>query len=325
MALAMILIQQNEQLNPRVQIARTTFDKIISDRHEEAMAKFGASVAQGLIDAGGRNATIGLRGRGGSSNTSAIVGMALFTQYWYWFPMAHFASLAFTPTAMIGVTKSLELPALEFVSHAPPSLFAYPPHLQGPSEKKPEKVETAVLSTTAKSQARQRTKEKKKAAADSMDTDETSKPEEEEPVQDKPQETAKEQPKEEHLPNGSRVTPFQLKYVTLPSESRYSALRPLAKQTLHDLSSARELDMSATASRGGILLLYDQDPSAPFVPAKPKPKEDETMDHEAAAKALAATSDDDNNKAQTGVKRDDDNEKQEAPSTQDVEMDEQAR
>ena len=116
MALAMILIQQNEQLNPRVQVARTTFDKIISDRHEEAMAKFGASIAQGLIDAGGRNATIGLRGRGGSSNTSAIVGMALFTQYWYWFPMAHFASLAFTPTAMIGVTKSLELPALEFLS-----------------------------------------------------------------------------------------------------------------------------------------------------------------------------------------------------------------
>ena len=250
--------------------------------------------------------------------------MALFTQYWYWFPMAHFASLAFTPTAMIGVTKSLELPALEFVSHAPPSLFAYPPHLQGPSEKKPEKVETAVLSTTAKSQARQRSKEKKKAAADSMDTDEASKPEEEEPVQDKPQETAKEQPKEEHLPNGSRVTPFQLKYVTLPPEARYTALRPLAKQTLHDLSSARELDMSATASRGGILLLYDRDPSAPFVPAKPKPKEDEAMDHEAAAKALAATSDDDNNKAQTSVKRDDDNEKQEAPSTQDVEMDEQA-
>ena len=324
MALAMIMIQQNEQLNPRVQVARTTFDKIISDRHEEAMAKFGASIAQGLIDAGGRNATIGLRGRGGSSNTSAIVGMALFTQYWYWFPMAHFASLAFTPTAMIGVTKSLELPALEFVSHAPPSLFAYPPHLQGPSEKKPEKVETAVLSTTAKSQARQRTKEKKKAAADSMDTDEALKPEEEEPVQDKPQETAKEQPKEEHLPNGSRVTPFQLKYVTLPPEARYTALRPLAKQTLHDLSSARELDMSATASRGGILMLYDRDPSAPFVPAKPKPKEDEAMDHEAAAKALAATSDDDNNKAQTSVKRDDDNEKQEAPSTQDVEMDEQA-
>ena len=102
------------------------------------------------------------------------------------------------------------------------------------------------------------------------------------------------------------------------------ALRPLAKQTLHDLSSARELDMSATASRGGILMLYDRDPSAPFVPAKPKPKEDEAMDHEAAAKALAATSDDDNNKAQTSVKRDDDNEKQEAPSTQDVEMDEQA-
>ena len=327
LALAMILIQQNEELNPRVQMARTTFDKIISERHEEAMARFGASVAQGLIDAGGRNATIGLRGRGGSSNTSAIVGMALFTQYWYWFPMAHFASLAFTPTAMIGVTKSLELPALEFVSHAPPNLFAYPPHLQGPSEKKPEKVETAVLSTTAKSQARQRTKEKKKAAADSMDTDEVSKPEEEVPVQDKPQEAAaKEQPKEERLPNGSRVTPFQLKYVTLPSESRYTALRPLAKQTLHDLSSARELDMSATASRGGILLLYDREPSAPFVPAKPNPKVDEALDHEAAAKALAATSDNDNvDKAHTGVKRDEDNEKQEAPSTQDVEMDEQAR
>lgn len=341
MALAMILIQQNEELNPRVTTARSTFDKIIGEKHEEAMAKFGAAIAQGLIDAGGRNVTMGLRGSGGSTNTAAVVGMALFTQYWYWFPMAHFASLACTPTAMIGVTNKLEAPKLSFISHAPPSLFAYPPPLQGPSEKKREKVETAVLSTTAKSQARQRTKEKKKAAAESMDVDDAAVPKEEEhssgnPKDEKnaedaapPKPSKADEPSEERLSNGSRVTPFQLKYVSVPTDARYAPVRPLAKQTSYvaDPSAARELDMSATASRGGILLLHDRDPSAPFVPAKQpdnaeQPGGDEKMDHDKAAATMAAAADHDKPE-QTGVEYK--QEEENAPPPQDVEMDEQAR
>lgn len=105
----MILIQQNETLNPKVKSTRELFAKIVKDKHEDAMAKLGATMAQGLLDAGGRNVTISMQSKSGSSNMPAIVGLALFTQFWYWFPLAHCASLAFTPTAIIGVDKDLKV------------------------------------------------------------------------------------------------------------------------------------------------------------------------------------------------------------------------
>lgn len=108
-ALSMILIQQNSTLNPKAGDARKLFEKIISDKHEDPMAKFGASLSQGLIDAGGRNVTISLMRGNGNMSMPAIVGLALFTQFWYWFPMAHCAVLAFSPTAIIGVNEDLKV------------------------------------------------------------------------------------------------------------------------------------------------------------------------------------------------------------------------
>lgn len=56
--------------------------KSISDKHEDILAKIGSIIAAGILDAGGRNASIGLRSRGGAYRLSAIVGLAVFTQYW---------------------------------------------------------------------------------------------------------------------------------------------------------------------------------------------------------------------------------------------------
>ncbi|WFC98642.1 proteasome regulatory particle base subunit [Malassezia yamatoensis] len=304
MALAMVLVQQNEVLNPRVSNVRKILSQILTEKHEEAMAKFGATLAQGLIDAGGRNATISLQGRGGSINTPAIVGMALFTQYWYWFPMAHFAALAFTPTAIIGLTRSLDLPDIELVSRARPSLFAYPPPLEAPSEKKREKVETAVLSTTAKAQARQRTKDKKKAAQedhDAMDQDDVkSKPLTPSQSDVKKEEKPARRPEasQERIKNCSRVTPYQLKYVAFPPSSRFQSVRPIlgsraevwhgtstvgalpmlssrsesgshansSSTSRHpEPSQARQLHYSVTGGAGGILMLLDRDASQSYV------------------------------------------------------------
>lgn len=39
-------------------------------------------MATGILDAGGRNATMALRSRSGYFRRTAIVGLALFTQYW---------------------------------------------------------------------------------------------------------------------------------------------------------------------------------------------------------------------------------------------------
>jgi 26S proteasome regulatory subunit N2 len=104
----------------------------------------------------------------------AVVGMLIFTQFWYWYPLVNMISLAFTPTAVIGLNKDLKMPQLEIVSNTKPSAFAYPPQTQPPTSEKVEKVATAVLSTTAKAKARAQKIEKekeKKEKKDEMDVD----------------------------------------------------------------------------------------------------------------------------------------------------------
>ena len=195
-SLAMILIQQTEAQSPYVAETRKLFEKVVSDKHEDSLAKFGAAISQGIIDAGGRNVTISLQSKAGTPNMTSIVGMALFSQFWYWYPLAHCLSLSFTPTAIIGLDAQLrvsslaghariallwshcgpllhQIPKFEFISNAKPSLFAYPAPYQPPAKEKVEKVATAVLSTTARAQARAKTKEQEKATAEGGDAMET--------------------------------------------------------------------------------------------------------------------------------------------------------
>lgn len=51
-ASAMILMQQNAASNPKVDEYRKLYSKCISTLHEDVLAKFGAVLAQGIIDAG---------------------------------------------------------------------------------------------------------------------------------------------------------------------------------------------------------------------------------------------------------------------------------
>lgn len=108
-ALGMILVQQSEASSPSMSSTRALYTKVISNKHEDPMARFGAAVGQGFIDAGGRNVTISLQSRAGSRNTNAIVGMALFCQFWYWYPLALCGCLAFEPTAIIGLNEDLKV------------------------------------------------------------------------------------------------------------------------------------------------------------------------------------------------------------------------
>eukprot|EP00003_Mantamonas_plastica_P027059 TRINITY_DN56_c0_g1_i12.p2 TRINITY_DN56_c0_g1~~TRINITY_DN56_c0_g1_i12.p2 ORF type:complete len:808 (+),score=368.87 TRINITY_DN56_c0_g1_i12:843-3266(+) len=149
-ALAMILMQLNEKQEPKVKEVRDLFAKIISNKREPTMAKLGAIFATGLIDAGGRNVTISLLTRTGHKNMPAIVGLAMFTQFWNWYPFTHFISMAFSPTALIGLNRDLKVPKTEFISQATPSTFAYPEPIKAPETDKKKKVEKAVLSFTNK-------------------------------------------------------------------------------------------------------------------------------------------------------------------------------
>jgi 26S proteasome regulatory subunit N2 len=269
-ALAMIMVQQNEIMNPKVAAIRKTLRKIVGDRHEEAMTKFGCALALGIIDAGGRNCTIGLQTQTGNLNMAGIVGMAVFTQYWYWFPFTHFLSLSFTPTSMIGLDHDLEIPSFKFHSATRPSLFDYPPKQEVKTDEAPTLIATAVLSTTA--QAKRRAKNKERAQRrESMDIDQTpttpkiSAPTgekmdvDEEAIKDDEKKEGtegeketisaseiakKKQEKEKvgyEIENMSRVLPAQLKFISFPT-GRY---KPVKKPT------------------GGVILMIDSQPGEP--------------------------------------------------------------
>ncbi|XP_046865190.1 26S proteasome non-ATPase regulatory subunit 1 [Drosophila willistoni] len=172
MASAMILIQHTDQSCPKTTFFRQLYAEVISNKHEDVMAKYGAILAQGIIDAGGRNATLSLQSRTGHTNLQAVVGMLAFTQYWYWFPLAHTLSLAFTPTCVIGLNSDLKMPKMEYKSAAKPSLYAYPAPLEEKKSEEREKVATAVLSIAARQKRRENADKKED---EKMDVDEDSK------------------------------------------------------------------------------------------------------------------------------------------------------
>ena len=177
--------------------------------------------------------------------------MAVFAQYWYWFPLTHFLSLSFTPTSIIGVDQDLEVPSFKFHSATRPSLFDYPPEQETKTEDAPEKVKTAVLSTTAQAKRRAQKKEKQQrresmdidqtpttpkttGLGDKMDTDEPRAEDDREEGAEKKEEAdskdgglKKKLEKEKvgyHLENMSRVLPAQRKFISFP-EGRYKPVK----------------------------------------------------------------------------------------------------
>lgn len=259
-SLSMIMVQQNEAMNPKVGTVRKTLQKAVGDRHEDAMTKFGSAISLGIIDAGGRNCTISLQTQTGNLNMAGIVGMTVFTQYWYWFPLTHFLSLSFAPTSVIGLDQDLEVPSLKIHSATRPSLFDYPPEQETKTEDAPEKVKTAVLSTTAQAKRRAQKKEKQQrresmeidqtpttpktsVMGDRMETDEPSTKRDEEKDGEKREANKKEggEAKDGSLPEGlrkkmerekvgydienmSRVLPAQLKFISFPG-GRYEPVK----------------------------------------------------------------------------------------------------
>ncbi|KAK6626505.1 proteasome regulatory particle base subunit [Polyplax serrata] len=224
-ASAMILIQQTEATCPKVKEIRALYAKVIVDKHEDVMAKFGAILAQGIIDAGGRNVTVSLQSRTGHTNMLAVVGMLVFTQYWFWFPLAHCLALAFTPTCLITLNAQLKMPKMEFRCNAKPSTFAYPAPLEEKKREDREKVATAVLSIAARAKRKESDRKEMK-----MDVDEEKeKKDEKEEKKKKEEETKKEpEPNFEILSNPVRAMKQQLKVLSLVESSPYVPLKDVS-------------------------------------------------------------------------------------------------
>lgn len=255
-ASALIMIQQTEITCPKVNQFRQLYSKVINDKHDDVMAKFGAILAQGILDAGGHNVTI-----------SSVQDWAHPYAFCSWcsclYPVlvlvssSHFLSLAYTPTCVIGLNKDLKMPKVQYKSNCKPSTFAYPAPLEVPKEKEKEKVSTAVLSITAK--AKKKEKEKEKKEEEKMEVDEAEKKEEKEKKKEP-------EPNFQLLDNPARVMPAQLKVLTMPETCRYQPFKPLSIGgiiILKDTSEDIEELVEPVAAHGPKIEEEEQEPEPP--------------------------------------------------------------
>ncbi len=96
-----------------------------------------------------------MQSHSGFMKMGGAVGIMMFLQHWYWYPLMRFLSLSFTSTMLIGPNKDFDMPTLCATCNAPPSMFSY----LLPEEKKDEDVKmvtTVVLSTTMRAKQRRR-------------------------------------------------------------------------------------------------------------------------------------------------------------------------
>ncbi|KAF9610742.1 hypothetical protein IFM89_024598 [Coptis chinensis] len=296
MAMAMVMVQTSEAADPRVGNFRRQLEKIILDKHEDTMSKMGAILATGILDAGGRNVTIKLLSKTKHDKVTAVVGLAVFTQFWYWYPLIYFSSLAFSPTALIGLNYDLKVPRFEFLSHAKPSLFEYPRPITPPQAISAARIQSAVLSTSAKAKARANKKEAdQKAAAEKLSNEESPSVAQnsgkgksiaekdgdamqvDNPAEKKPES----EPSFEILINPARVVPAQEKFIKFLEDSRYTPvklapsgfvllkdLRPNEPEVLSLTDTPSSMASPATASTTGqqgqaSAMTVDEEPQPP--------------------------------------------------------------
>ena len=164
--LGLALVMMNLAIPSTGASVRRLFEKVSSSRNEDPLAKFGAVLAQGIIDAGGKNACLRLLLPNGQRNWPGVAGALLFAYYsWSWYPITHMLSLALAPCPLMGVV----VVEPEFQIHLPqfkcslviddPGSATYVPGVKKETNT-PEKDNspTAILSITAKSRARQAAK-----------------------------------------------------------------------------------------------------------------------------------------------------------------------
>ena len=213
-------------------------EKILVDKNEHLLIKFGAMISKGLLNLGGKNCTINLVSNTGENKMKSIIGMCLFTQYYYWFPMIHMLNLSVSPTILFNLDDQLKVPInYKLLSKAKPSVYAYTKEEEKDQKKKEVKTETAVLSTHTRNKA----KAKKTGTLSNMDiksgnlTEKNSielkpspsgpiptsdKEEKKDEKKDEKKEeeikidTSKVEPEEEEIANPMRILPLQRKVIS---------------------------------------------------------------------------------------------------------------
>lgn len=242
LAMSMVLQQTSETRTPFLKKFKEQINTIVNDKHQPILAKTGAILASGIIDAGGGNVVISMLSRAGFLKMGSVVGLVMFLQHWYWYPLFPFLSLSFTPTMVMGLNKQFDLPnTFDMTCNAPPSMFSYS-KIEEKKEEDKKMVTTAVLSTTAKAKVREARKEAKKLGKQ-MSFDEAVPLERVTShlsttsylsVEEKAGEAGKQppvapkkakEPTSFTITNPSRLIPSQQRFVQVQAEQRYVPIR----------------------------------------------------------------------------------------------------
>ena len=230
-ATSMVYNQACPKLFPKSEKFREDLAKIISNKYEDVLVKFGAVVAQGIIDAGGRNMRLSLSDPLSNNclNVSGIAGMMIFSHFWNWHPFIPFASLAFKPSAFIGVTQDMAIPkdGIYLECSNSTSLFAYKEPMKVAEESEKEALFTAVLSTTHKAMAR--AKKLGKQATPLLTEEKLIQPKEME-IDSSNERKSDTVPIKFTVPNMTRVSEEQRSFISFPSVSAETRYVPVKKQ-----------------------------------------------------------------------------------------------
>ena len=95
---AFVLQQANKNFEPKVETFREKLMEKIKRKNEDPIFKFGCILAIGILESGGRNSVVKLISEAGTTRRKGIVGMLLFSQYWYWFPLTQMLSQSLEQT-----------------------------------------------------------------------------------------------------------------------------------------------------------------------------------------------------------------------------------
>ncbi|KAF8873912.1 hypothetical protein CPB84DRAFT_1853839 [Gymnopilus junonius] len=267
-ALGMILVEQSEASSSALSPTRAKYSKVISNKHEDPMARFVAAIDRGFIDAGGRNVTITLRNRVGSINTSAVVRMALF----YHFRSERVNGDAVGMDGAVGVGCKLRSKAAAGGRRQYLSMQSPVPSPTPSTTKAVAEGESMDLGTKQEGKVDVKMKSDEASPKDGdvspvylsvlniADTDQAS--------TSKPKKT---EPASELHPNFSRVTPAQLPYISFSSNGRCQPMRAVSakvllssknvKAAVRDTSVALGSGSEKYAGGGGILNLTDLRPN----------------------------------------------------------------
>jgi 26S proteasome regulatory subunit N2 len=205
-----------KHLNPKLEEHRSLLQSKLTKKGETSIARMGYILGLSLMGAGGGNCCLQMLTESGDIQLKSVIGVFLFTQYWYWFPTFLGIGLALQPTYLIGSLKDLRIPTgFEFQVNSPKSNFDYYKTKEEEKDKK-KKTGPVILSMTKRAKARIN---KKKQQI------EEEKPQEEE--EQKKEEV--EEPKVHRLANPSRVLRNQVRCLEYLKDQRYQVVLPSRK------------------------------------------------------------------------------------------------